>query len=108
MDLTSQQIRILERLSARGFQIVAFPMYANHVGVRKGNCAVLLTPVASGGLGMFTDPTVLVSGNLGARIHREAREWFVWKKEAIEATSERLSELEAFSSELKDALLPTA
>lgn len=83
-------------------------MYANHVGVRKGNCAVLLTPVASGGLGMYTEPTFLVAGNLSARVNREGRECFVWKKEAIEATPERLRELEAFSHELNDALLPTA
>ena len=108
MDLTAQQVRILERLSVHGFQIVAFPMYANHVGVRKGNCAVLLTPAASGGFGMYTEPTFLVAGNLSARIHREGREWFVWKREVIEATPERLSELEAFSRELKDMLLPTA
>jgi len=57
---------------------------------------------------MYTEPTFLVAGNLSARIHREGREWFVWKREVIEATSECLSELEAFSRELKDMLLPTA
>jgi hypothetical protein len=108
MDLTPQQFRILERISVRGFQIVAFPMCANHVGVRRGNCAVLLTPVASGGLGMYTEPTFFLAGNLSARINRKGREWFVWKSEAVEATQELVSELEGFSRELKDMLLPTA
>lgn len=57
---------------------------------------------------MYTEPTLLVAGNLSARISREGREWFVWKREAIEATPERLQELEKFSRELTDALLPTA
>jgi hypothetical protein len=48
MDFTPQQISILERLQARDFQIVAFPMYANYVGVRRRNCAALLAPVSAG------------------------------------------------------------
>jgi hypothetical protein len=83
-------------------------MYANHVGVRKGNCAVLLTPVKAGGFGTYTEPTFLVAGNLSARVIRQGREWFVWKSEKIGVTQERLEEIDRFSRDLKDALLPTA
>jgi len=125
MDLTPQQIAILERLQKRGFEIVAFAMYANYIGVRKGNCAALLAPAASGapgrregtvasgglatggGFSLFGTPAYLIAGNFGVRVNRDGQEWFVWKKERIEATAARLAELEKFSAEVSDALLPT-
>jgi len=99
-------MRILQRLTTRGFEIVAFPMYANHIGVRRGNCAALLTQLTSGGLAMYTEPAFLIGGNFSARINRKGRGWFVWKNEKLEATQSRLEELEGFSRELRDALLP--
>jgi hypothetical protein len=107
MDLTPQQIAILERLQKRGFEIVAFAMYANYIGVRKGNCAALLAPAASDGFTVFGTPAYLIAGNFGVRVNRDGQEWFVWKKERIEATVARLAELERFSAEVSDALLPT-
>ena len=107
MELAPQQIAILERLQARGFKIVAFPMYASHVGVRKGNCAALLSPVASGGFVLFGAASYLIDGNFSVRVAGDGREWLVWKKERLEATPARLEELDAFSVELSEALLPT-
>lgn len=108
MDLTPQQIAVLERLHAIGFEIVAFPMYASHVGVRKGNCAALLNAVASGGFTLFGSASYLIGGNFTVRVTRDGKDWFVWKKEKLEVTSERLAELERFTAELSTALLPTA
>jgi len=108
MDLTSQQISILERLHRRKFKIVAFPMYANYVGVRKGNCAALLAPVAGSGFDVYGQPAYLIGGNLSARIRRDGRDWFVWKKEKLDVTPARLAELDVFSKELTNALLPNA
>lgn len=107
MELTPQQIAILERFQGRGFQIVAFPMYASHVGVRKGNCAALLTPLASGGFTLFGAPSYLIEGNFSVRVTTDGRDWLVWKKSKLEATSARLSELDAFATELSELLLPT-
>jgi hypothetical protein len=108
MELTPQQIRILEGLHARNFEIVAFPMYAEYVGVRKGNCAALLAPIESGGFRLFGDPTYLVGGNLAVRITCPDGNWFVRKLERVEATPERIAELGQFSSDLSDALIPVA
>jgi hypothetical protein len=107
MELTHQQARSLERLQAHGFQIVAFALYPNYLGVRKGNCAALLAPVVSEGFAIYGTPTWLVGDNFGVRVKRNDGEWFVWKKERVEATPERVDELERFSGELADALLPT-
>jgi hypothetical protein len=106
MDLTPQQISILERLHKHDFRIVAFPMYANYVGVRKGNCAVLLAPVVGAQFKMHGHPAYLLGGNFSVRVTRNGAEWFVWKKDKLEVTSARLGEINAFSAELADLLLP--
>jgi hypothetical protein len=107
MELTQRQARSLERLQAQGFQIVAFALYPNYLGVRKGNCAALLAAVMSEGFAIYGVPTWLIGDDLGVRVKRNDGEWFVWKKERVEATPERVAELERFSNELADALLPT-
>ena len=107
MELSPQQIAILERLHSRGFEIVAFPMYASHVGIRKANCAALLSAIPSGGFTLFGSASYLISGNFTVRVTRDGGDWFVWKKEKLEATPARVAELEAFTSELSEALIPT-
>jgi hypothetical protein len=108
MELTQRQARSLERLQALGFQIVAFALYPNYLGVRKGNCAALLAPVMPEGFAVYGAPTWLVGDNFGVRVKRNDGEWFVWKKERVEATPERVAELARFSAGLADALpLPT-
>lgn len=106
MDLSSQQLAILQHLHIAGFEIVAFPMYANYVGTRKGNCAALLAPAAGGGFNVFGAPAYLIGGNFTVRVRRDGREFFVWKKESLEVTAARSAELGAFGTELTEALLP--
>ena len=103
-ELTQHQVAILECLISNGFSIVAFPLYANAVGVRRENCAALLEPVVGGDFRLFGEPCVLLEGNLTVRIKDAGKTWFVWKKKKIEATPERLSELNSFVSELKGLL----
>jgi len=107
-EFTPQQVAILERIVAHGFHVVAFPLYANAVGVRRGNCAALLNPIAAGGFRLFGEPCVLLDGNLTVRITDKGNSWFVWKKQRLEATPERLSELDHFVSQLKLLLEPRA
>lgn len=100
-EFNPQQIGILQRLASKEFTLVAFPLYANAVGVRKGNCAALLDPIANGGFRVFGEPCMLLEGNLTVRITEKGKSWFVWKKQRLEATAERLAELETFVTELK-------
>jgi hypothetical protein len=100
-ELTAQQVAILERVVAAGSSIVAFPLYANAVGVRKGSCAALLEPLPGAGFRVFGKPCVLLDGNLTVRVADAGKSWFVWKKLRVEATVARLAELERFVSELK-------
>jgi len=105
-DFSPQQLAILQRLIANEFTLVAFPLYANAVGVRKGSCAALLDPIANGGFRVFGEPCVLLDGNLTVRITEKGKSWFVWKKQRLEATPERVSELDRFVAELKMLLEP--
>jgi hypothetical protein len=106
LELSPQQITILERLIAKDFSIVAFPLYANAIGVRKGTCAALLDPIPNGGFRIFGEPCLLLDGNLTVRIKEKGKTWFVWKKQRLEATKERLSELDNFVAELNLLLEP--
>jgi hypothetical protein len=105
-EFSPPQIAILQRLVAKEFVLVAFPLYANAVGVRKGSCAALLDPIANGGFRLFGEPCVLLEGNLTVRIAEKGKTWFVWKKQRLEATAERVLELESFVAELKLLLEP--
>src|ERR1700693_3257408 len=105
-EFSPQQFGILQRLIEKEFVLVAFPLYANAVGVRKGSCAALLDPIANGGFSVFGEPCMLLDGNLTVRITEKGKTWFVWKKQRLEATAERVTELERFVAELKLLLEP--
>ena len=103
-ELTPHQMKIFERLFGAGFRPIAIPPYENALCLRRGECAAVLTPVPDGGLRMLAPVTYIVDGNLGVKLKKGDREVFVWKKREIEATPERLQELEAFRRELTSIL----
>ena len=105
-EFSPQQMEILQRLIAKEFVLVAFPLYANAVGVRKDHCAALLDPVPNGGFNILGEPCMLLEGNLTVRIKEKGKTWFVWKKQRVEATADRISELEKFVTDLKLLLEP--
>lgn len=107
-ELTPLQVATLERLISHGFTMVAFPLYANSVGVRKGEYATLLEPLPGDGFRLLGEPCALVDGSLSVRVTHEGRSWFVWKDKRIEATTERLAYLREFTCELKSLLEPHA
>jgi hypothetical protein len=108
MDLTPTQIATLQSFYEHGFQIVGFPMYASHIGIRRGNCAALLTPLGSGGFELFGTPGYMIGEHIAVRIKDGAREFFVWKQQRVDATPERNAELAAFADEVSRELLPRA
>jgi hypothetical protein len=103
-ELTPQQMRTLERLFAAGFRLIAIPPYENALCVHRGECAAVLTPVANGGLRLLAPPTYLIDGKLGVKVKKGNGEVFVWKKKEMDATPERLQELETFRRELVSIL----
>jgi hypothetical protein len=103
-ELTPQQMKVFERLFGAGFRPIAIPPYENALCVRRGECAAVLTPVPNGGLRMLAPATYIIDGNLSVKLKKGDGEVFVWKKREIEATPERLKELEAFRQELTSIL----
>jgi hypothetical protein len=104
LELTPQQMKVLERVFAAGFRAIAIPPYESALCMRRGECAAVLTPASDGGLRLLAPPTYLVDGNLSVKLRRGQGEVFVWKKKEIEATPERLDELAKFRHELTEII----
>jgi len=96
LELTQIQMKVLEHLFMAGFRPIAIPPYENALCVHRGECAAVLAPEENGGLRLLAPATLLVEGNLSVRLKKPAGDVFVWKKEEIPATEERLKRLEEF------------
>ena len=103
-ELTPQQMKTLERLFEAGFRPIAIPPYESALCVRRRECAALLSAIPNAGLTLLAPPTYIVDGNLSVKLKRRNSEVFVWKKKEIEASPERLRELETFRRELASIL----
>jgi hypothetical protein len=103
-DLTAKQMKVVERLFEAGFRPITIPPYEKALCMHRGDCAALLALIENGGLQLLAAPTFLVNGNISVRIKRGNSEVFVFKKDELAATPERLKELEAFRTELVEIL----
>jgi len=103
-ELTPLQTAVLERLVARGFRLVAFPLYAGAIGVRRDSFAALVIPVESGGLRILGQPCYLIDGNLSVQVQRGGTQTFIWKGKSVEATPDLLAGLAQFAQDLQSAL----
>jgi hypothetical protein len=108
LELSPQQMKIVERLVEAGFRPIAIPPYESALCLRKGECAAVLRAVPSGGLELLAPPSFLVNGNFSVKLKRGPGEVFVWKKNEIAATPERLRELERFRAEIAEILAAPA
>jgi hypothetical protein len=104
VELSRQQMQIIERLFNAGFRPIAIPHYESALCMRKGECAAVLATVPNGGIKLLAPPSYLVEGNLSVKLKRGAGEVFVWKKKEVEAAPEKLKELEVFRRELTEIL----
>jgi len=104
IELSPQQMQVIERLFTAGFRPIAIPPYESALCMRKGNCAALLAPVPNAGIKLLAPPSFLVDENLSVKLKRGAGEVFVWKKNEVAATPEKLTELESFRRELTEIL----
>src|SRR5438132_14078866 len=99
---TPQQMQIIQRLFEAGFRPIGIPPYESALCMRKGDCAAVLAAVPGGGIMLLAAPSYLLEGNLSVKLKRSSGEVFVWKQKEMEATLERLKELEAFRRELSE------
>jgi hypothetical protein len=104
LELSPRQMQTMESLFTAGFRPIAIPPYESALCVKKGECAAVLALVPNGGLRILAPPSYLVDGKLSVRLNRGTRDVFVWKNREVEATPERVRELEAFRRELSELL----
>lgn len=104
VELSPRQMQVMERLLEAGFRPIAIPPYESALCMKKGNCVAALAPVPNGGLKLLAPASYLVDGNFSVKLKRGSGESFVWKKKEVEATPERVGELESFRTELQEIL----
>ena len=104
LELTPQQMQVVERLFTAGFRPIAIPPYESALCMHRDACAVVLAPVENGGLRILAPPSYLIDGHFAVRLKRESGDVFVWKQTELEATPQRLQELERFRAELNEIL----
>ncbi len=92
--------RQLQAIYLAGFEIETFDRFPNAVGVTKGSCIALLESTAQG-LRMIGEPGWHMGDVLGVLVKKAGTSVFQAKGELVEATPERLEELENFRQELK-------
>jgi hypothetical protein len=97
-------MQVMERLFEAGFRPIAIPPYESALCIRKGNCVAALAPVPNAGLKLLAPASYLIGGNFSVKLKRGSGEVFVWKKKEVEATPERVRELESFRAELQEIL----
>jgi hypothetical protein len=104
MELTPQQMKVVERLFAAGFRPAIIPPYEKAICMRRGDCAAVLSPVRNGGLQLMAPPSYVIDGNFSVKLKRDTGDVFVWKQKELAATPERADELEKFRKELSSIL----
>jgi len=97
----------LQRVYLAGFEFQTFERFPNSVGVIRGNCIVLLMPTPDG-MQMIGTPGWRMGEVMGVLTEVGGRKVFQNKEEVVEATPERMAELEQFRSDVKAALAATA
>jgi hypothetical protein len=97
----------LQRLYLAGFEFQTFERFPNAVGVVRNECIVLMLPTPQG-LQMIGTPGWRVGEVIGVLVEKEGRKVFQNKDQIVEATPERLEELDRFRKDVKDTIAATA
>lgn len=97
----------LQKIYLAGFELEALDRFPGAVAVVKGNCMAMLRTTA-GGLQIIGAPGWRIGELLGVLVEREGQRFFQHKSNWIEATPERLRELQEFRQALENLLAPTA
>lgn len=97
----------LQAIYLAGFEIETFDRLPNTVGLAKGSCIALVQPTTNG-LKLLGQPGWHMGEILGVLVEQAGKKVFQAKSELVEATPERLAELENFCQELEELMSPRA
>lgn len=99
--------RQLQAIYLAGFAIETFDRFPNAVGLTKGSCIALVEPTPNG-LRLIGQPGWHMGEVLGVLMEQAGKPIFRAKSEVVDATPERLAELEDFRDELAVLMAPRA
>jgi hypothetical protein len=97
----------LQKIYLAGFEIQSLERFPAAVGVLKGNCMALLQATPAG-LQLIGEPGWRIGETIGVLVEKADNRVFQNKANMVEATPERLAELDAFRQELLNLLTPRA
>jgi hypothetical protein len=97
----------LQKIYLAGFELQSLEWFPVAVGVVKGNCIVLLQATPAG-LQPIGQAGWRLGDALGVIVEKEGKRFFQNKLKLVEATPERLAELDAFRQEMENLLAPSA
>ena len=95
----------LQRLYLAGFEFQTFERFPNSVGVIRGDCIVLMMPTPDG-MQMIGTPGWRIGEVMAVLTEVNGHKVFQNKQQTVEATPERLQELEKFRADIKAVLAP--
>jgi len=93
----------LQRIYLAGFELQTFDRFPKCVGVMRGECIALLVP-GVGGLQMLGTPGWKIGEVIGVLTEVEGRKVFQFKDQVVDATLERLQELQRFREDLAELM----
>ena len=93
----------LQRIYLAGFELQTFDRFPKCVGVMRGECIALLVP-GVGGLQMLGTPGWKIGEVIGVLTEVEGRKVFQFKDQVVDATLERLQELQRFRDDLAELM----
>ena len=96
---------ILQSLYMAGFELQTFDRFPRAIGIIKGNCIALLEQ-GGNGLRFIGRPGWRLGEVLGVLTTRNGQQIFQAKDQIVEATPERLKQLQEFEAELSTFLNP--
>jgi hypothetical protein len=95
----------LQRLYLAGFELQTFERFPNSVGVIRNECVALVLPTPQG-LQVIGTPGWRMGEVLGVLVEKDGRKVFQYKDQIVDATPERIAELQKFREDLKAVLTP--
>lgn len=93
----------LERLAARGIQILPVPQIPSHFVLERNGCAVLVERREEG-FGAIGSPGALSEKGFAALVTRDGRDWFIGKDESREAAAGEAADARNLYRDLREIL----
>ena len=93
----------LARLYQAGFDVQTLERFPRAVAVLRDNCIALLDSTPNG-LKLLTMPGWRMGESIGVLVEQNGRQVFQHKSETVEATPERVAQLQKFKEDLNNLL----